>query len=460
MRQPGGILLVSCYELGHQPLSLASPLAYLRRGGFSPAAVDSSVEPLTDEKIASAALVAISVPMHTAMRLGIRIAARVRAVNPQAHICFYGLYAVLNSSLLFDEYADSVIGGEYEEPLLQLARALEQGIPPAEVTAVSTRHRLAGPHLARLSFAVPERDSLPPVEKYAHLELDGTAFPAGYVETSRGCLHTCTHCPITPVYGGRFFILPLDVVLQDIRNQVRQGVRHITFGDPDFLNGPGHSMKVLRAMHAEFPDLTFDATMKIEHILEHAALLPELASLGCAFVLSAVESLSDAVLRHLKKQHTRADVVRAIELTRAAGVPLRPSLLPFTPWESLEGYLELIDFWEEQGLVTHVDPVQFTIRLLVPPGSALEANLSSDGLLGPLNADALTYAWRHPDPRMDALQRDAARLVEADAAAGEDPIRTFYKLRDAAYAAAGRTARGPAILTAAPVPRLSESWFC
>src|SRR5690349_5677129 len=94
---PGAVLLVSCYELGHQPLSLAFPLAFLRDAGFAPAVVDTAIDPLDDATIAAARFVAIAVPMHTALRLGTEIAARVRRINPDAVICFYGLYAWLNA---------------------------------------------------------------------------------------------------------------------------------------------------------------------------------------------------------------------------------------------------------------------------------------------------------------------------------------------------------------------------
>ncbi|HLJ81182.1 MAG TPA: hypothetical protein VKT52_06850, partial [Ktedonobacterales bacterium] len=247
MRRPGAILLVSCYELGHQPLALASPLGTLRRAGYRPAVVDTSVAELADETIAAARLVSISVPMHTALRLGTRVATRVRALNPAAHICFYGLYASLNADYLLRECADSAIGGEYEEALLGLARALDSSGDRADMTqipqvpGVYTRQTRAAPVLARLPFAAPARDALPQPRHYAHLVRNGSAVPAGYVEASRGCLHTCAHCPITPVYGGRFFVVPRAVVLEDIRAQVRAGVAHITFGDPDFLNGPGHT---------------------------------------------------------------------------------------------------------------------------------------------------------------------------------------------------------------------------
>ena len=465
MRAPGEILIVSTYELGHQPLNLASPLAYLRRAGYAPAAVDTAVEPLADEAIARARLVAISVPMHTALRLGVGVAERVRAVNPAAHVCCYGLYATLNAGYLLDgpkSLADSVIGGEYEQPLLDLVRRLEAGTGGPE-PGVGGRDTPARPYLARLPFAVPERAGLPPLRRYAGLERDGAVVPAGYVEASRGCLHTCLHCPLTPVYRGRFFVVPREVVLADIRAQVAAGARHVTFGDPDFLNGPGHVLRILRAMRAEWPELTFDATIKIEHIVEQRRLFPELAALGCAFVVSAVESLSDEVLRQLDKGHTRADVVEALDILDAAGIPMRPSLLPFTPWTTLDDYLELLEFFEARDLLDHVDPVHFSIRLLVPPGSALLDRPGTLAWLGPLDAANFTYTWRHPDPRLDELQRAVAATVEAAERDGRDPVETFQAIKDLAYAAKGELApsrRGGVLTARRRVPRLTESWFC
>lgn len=461
---PGAILLISCYELGHQPLSLASPLASLRQAGFAPVTVDTSVESLEDATIRAARLVAISVPMHTALRLGARIAARVRATNPDAHVCFYGLYATLNASYLLGVtgVGDSVIGGEYERPLLDLAAALDRGNDLATVQGLGTVDRPAPPVLEPAALLVPERDSLPQLRAYAGLERTGTIVRAGYVEATRGCHHTCRHCPITPIYGGRFTVVPRDTVLADARAQISAGARHLTFGDPDFFNGPGHGLRICRALHAEHPDVTFDVTIKIEHLLQHRRLLPELAELGCAFVVSAVESLSDAVLRKLDKGHSRAGVVEALDLLDAVGIPMRPSLLPFTPWETLDGYLDLLRFVAERDLVAHVDPVMLAIRLLVPPGSALLGDPTSATWLGELNAEAFTYRWAHPDPRMDALHAAVSALVEEATETQERATATFGKIWRAAHAAAGLVSTRPPRPTTRrrPPPRLTESWFC
>ncbi|MBI4470412.1 MAG: radical SAM protein [Acidobacteria bacterium] len=462
-RDPGALLLISCYELGHQPLGLASPMAFLERAGFAPGAIDIAVQELAPEAVSRARFVGISVPMHTALRLGIQAAQRVKEINPACHICFYGLYASLNAGLLLDGLAESVIGGEYEGPLVKLVQTLA-GESAGSVDGVTARGGRAAPWLERLPFPAPSRSKLPPLERYARLEHRNTLTLVGYVETSRGCLHRCLHCPITPVYDGRFFVVPREVVLEDIRKLVDSGARHITFGDPDFLNGPGHSMGVVRDMHAVFPDLTFDITTKVEHILKHRTVFPELGQAGCLFVVSAVESLSDTVLTNLEKGHTRADVSVALEVVRAAGISLRPSLVSFTPWTTYRDYLNVLDWVEREELIDHVDPVQFGIRLLVPPGSAL---LSSPALiphLGPLVRESLSFNWKHPDPHMDNLHRVVNAELMAAARTGQDPAVTFIRVVELARGldklhggAGGRLAAGPA---RARSPRLTEAWFC
>ena len=463
MRSPGDILLVSCYELGHQPFHLASLYAMLQQAGYAPAAVDTAVDTLTEEAISRARLVAISVPMHTALRLGQRIALRVRSINPSAHICFYGLYAFLNADYLLHDTIDSAIGGEYESPFLDLVAALEKG-KTGMIPGVTTHQFNSDPWIKRTPYIVPTRQHLPSPERYAHLEANGTMRLAGYTETTRGCKHTCLHCPITPVYNGRFFAIPTEIVLADIRAQLEQGVRHITFGDPDFLNGPKHAMRITRALHVEFPGVTFDATIKIEHLLKHQHLLPELKSLGCAFIVSAVESLNDNVLRNLNKGHTAVDVAEAFDLMEQVGIPLRPSLMPFSPWETLESYITLLNFFEDRRLIEQIDPVHFSIRLLIPPGSALLASPDSKLWLRELDAAAFTYRWQHPDPRLDALHQKVASLTEEAELAKFNTIETFFHIKALTLSIIGKDLHVPEAVehygTPRVLPHLTESWFC
>ena len=443
-------------------MGLALPLAHLEEAGYLPEALDLSRQTLDADRVRAAGLIALSAPMHTALRLAVRAAERIRRDNPRAHLCFFGHYAYLNASELLESCADSVLAGECEASLAGLAAALEPGGDPGSVAGLAVRGGGAAPLLDRQRFVEPSRSRLPPLADYAALETGEHSTPAGYVEASRGCLHLCRHCPIPPVYGGRFFVVPAEIVLRDIARQVDLGAGHITFGDPDFLNGPGHSLALVREMHRRFPALTFDFTAKIDHLLKHAGFLAELASSGCLFVVSAVESLSDRVLAILEKGHTRSDAEKALELCREVGITLRPSLIPFTPWSSLREYGELLDFIEDRELEQAVDPIQLAVRLLVPPGSLLLDRAELAPHLAGLPPGSFSHVWRHPDERMDRLHRRVAVTVEAAAQERESPETTLERIREDFKEIAGEARHRvpPTSRRRGRLPRLTESWFC
>ena len=463
MIKQSSILLVSCYELGHQPAGIALPMGLLNRAGYEVETMDVSVEGFDADKVQRASFVGISVPMHTALRLGFRIAHAIRKLNSDCHICFYGLYATLNSDYLLSTVADSVIGGEFEEALIQLVKRVQSEMP-IDVREVQTRSNYAKPVLERLNFAAPARGPLVSLEHYAKLEYNGEERLVGYVEASRGCLHHCTHCPIPPVYNGRFFVVPEQIVIEDIQGLVASGARHITFGDPDFLNGPTHSLRIARTMHDRFPELTFDFTAKVEHILKHRSLIPEFAQAGCIFMVSAVESLSDAVLERLEKGHARGDVVEGLRIVQGAGIALRPTFVSFTPWTTIEDYIEVLEFVESERLIDNVDSIQYSIRLLVPPGSLLLTQPDSNLWLGRLVQESFSYEWAHPDPRMDELHKRVSVIVEQAAGRDQDAAETFYNVLQLARAVRGDTSSDRLEAQVYPPrlrpPRLTEAWFC
>jgi radical SAM superfamily enzyme YgiQ (UPF0313 family) len=436
------VLLISCYELGRQPLGLALPLAFFENAGFEAKGIDLAIEPLDEAAVRRADFIGISVPMHTALRTALELLPKLRASNPRAHLALYGLYATLNAEILLSLGASSVLSGELEEELVRLAQGASPG-PRA-------------PLRGRLRYLLPSRRGLAPLDRYARLELEGGKLEkVGAVETTRGCLHLCRHCPIPPIYQGRFFVIPEETVLRDVRQLVEAGAGHIDFADPDFLNGPGHALAVARAIHHEFPRLSFSFTAKIEHLVKHQRRLPELAELGCLFVVSAVESLSDRVLRELDKGHTREGVFEAHGALRSAGIALRPTFVPFTPWTAREDYADLFHWIAAAGLVEHVDAIQLTLRLLIPPGSLLLGNESLAPVLGELDARALTYQWTHPDPEMDRLQEEAAAVVEEGVALGRSNHEMFH---DLAVLVLGDGAE--AVPSCRRPPRLTEAWFC
>jgi radical SAM superfamily enzyme YgiQ (UPF0313 family) len=446
------VLLVSCYELGHQPLHLASAAAFLRAAGHHVSAVDLSVQQLSEADLDAPELVAIAVPMHTAMRLAVPVARALRARRgPDLRIVLFGLYAPLCGPALEPGLVDAVLGGEYEQALVDVA----DGNPSPRAVV-----------LDRLHFPLPARDLLPPLNRYTRLLVDGEERLTGYVEATRGCVHRCRHCPVPAVYDGRIRVWQREVLVEDVGRLWQDGMRHLTFGDPDFLNAVPHAMAVARAVHERCPDLTFDITTKVEHILEHHQVVAELRDLGLLFIVSAVESTSPRVLELFAKGHSADDALAALRICRSLGVEMRPSLLPFTPWSTLRDQIELLDLIAGNALIDSVDPVQLSIRLLVPPGSLLLALPEMREHLRGYDPAGFSHLWQHPDPAMDTLQAEIAELVAANADGGVPARSTHAAIRQlTARAAAGQGLRWPDAGRELPPereapPRLSEPWFC
>jgi len=332
---PMRALLISTYEMGRQPFGVASAAAWLRAPGTTVTCVDMAKEQLSDAELGAADLIAFHLPMHTATRLAAPVISRARRLNPSARLCAFGLYAPLNEAWLKSVGVDEVFGGEFEEDLAAYAGhgQLPQSSPnpqKPQSKEFSANSAVTRDPLPRIHFLVPDRSGLPPLAKYATLQMpDGGRRLVGYTEASRGCRHLCRHCPVVPIYNGQFRIVQTDVVLADVAAQVAAGAQHITFGDPDFFNGPTHALRIVEALHAQHPGLTYDATIKVEHLLKHRDLLPRLAATGCAFVVSAVESLDDRVLAIFDKGHTREDFFTAVTLCRDAGLTLAPTFVAF-----------------------------------------------------------------------------------------------------------------------------------
>ena len=432
------ILLLSTYELGRQPVHLASPAAALRRAGQEVRTVDLALDEVSEEDLDWADRAAISVPMHTATRLAGDVVSRLTRSKPGLPIALYGLYAGVGSVEV-----DARLDGEYEPALLQWASG----------AAVGARR-----HLGRSDLTTPDRSGLPGLERYARLEHQGQTVLAGAVEASHGCRHRCRHCPIPVVYDGRLRVVPRDDVVADISNLVEGGAGHITFGDADFLNAPAHSLAILERAHAAHPEVTFDATIKVEHILDHQDLWPHLAELNLLFVVSAFESVDDATLEILDKGHTVADMSRAVELTRAAGIHIRPTWLPFVPWTMPGDVADIFEFIDDHDLTGATDPVQMSIKLLMPKGSLLEGHPAVTPHLDHYDPHALTWRWRFSDQETAVLQKEIEVIAANASDCDQETVTTLNEMREAVARPTGRSL--PPLGDLPMAPRLTESWFC
>lgn len=432
------VLLVSSYELGHQPFHVASAAAALRAVGHEVRTGDLARQQLADADVDWAEGVAFAVPMHTAMIVALQAAVRIAEKSPEMPVCFYGLYA---SAAELPEAA-TVITGEYEPGLVAWAAGDRRG---------STNQ------LGRSAVEwAPDRSGLGELHEYVGLEIGGERLTVGSTAGSRGCRYLCRHCPVPAIYNGKFRVVGHEIVAQDIAAQVKAGAQHISFSDPDFLNGPIHAMRILEQARSAHPGLTFDATIKVEHLLKHRNLLPRMAELGVIFVVSAFETTNDEILRTLDKGHTRADMAEAVHLLRAEAIDVRPTWLPFTPWTRMSDLVDMLAFMNEHDL--DVDPIQLTIRLLIPRGSLL-LELSRD-LFNPgdFEAAALSHTWQSHDPLLDRLQARLVDLVESTF--DLSPQATLDAVTGEILGAAGLNEDAIRLRSGEERPRLTEPWFC
>jgi hypothetical protein len=445
------VVLIATYELGRQPFGLASPAAWLREAGHHVTMCDASRGPIDRDAVAAADLIGVHLPMHTATRLALPILAAARAQAPAARLCAFGLYAPPNADHLQACGVD-VVPDPSSRPTS----------PPWPMrwapVAAGHRRRAARAAAAGVPRARPQPAAAP---RYAHLARYrwGTRI-VGATEASRGCKHLCRHCPIVPVYRGHFRVVPVEVVLADIDQLVAAGATHITFGDPDFFNGVTHAIRIVESLAVRYPGLTYDVTIKVEHLRRHRSMLQTLVSTGCAFVTSAFESFDDDVLGMLAKGHTCADAEQVVAHARSIGLAIAPTFVAFGPWTTLERYARFLDTIAERDLVDAVAPAQLGLRLLLPAGSPLVEVPAVAARIQGFDAGQLAHRWAHDDPRIDTLQRDVMATVGAQARRSRreayDAVVACAAARGTGLAAsrdAGRT-RATAIAT------IDEPWYC
>ena len=447
------VVLINPYELGRQPFALAAPTALLKASGHQVSCLDLSLQQLDAGVLGQADCVGLYVGMHTATRIAVEAMPRIVELAPQAHISVYGLYAPMNESLFRSLGAQTVFGGEVEPHLLSLVDELGEGEHKTQSQAVVS--------LSKVNFRVPDRSGLPALSLYAHLRLgNGETRVVGFTEGSRGCKHLCRHCPVVPIYQGKFRIVPVDVVMADVAQQVEAGAEHISFGDPDFFNGPTHALRLVRALHAAHPQLTYDAVIKVEHILKSRDLLPTLKETGCLFVVSAVEAVDDAVLVRLAKNHTSADFDVAVKLLSEEGIAFAPTFLAFTPWTTPEGYIELLQRLVTLRLVESVPPIQLAIRLLIPSGSYLLKLPGFIDLIEDYDQQLLGYPWKHANPLVDKLQRQIQMLVEAGEQQNCGRREVFEQIWTLAHQTLGEHVPELPADLGDSIPHMSEPWYC
>lgn len=271
--------------------------------------------------------------------------------------------------------------------------------------AIASTGKIPHPYLARNAIAIPDRSLAPSLNKYPQPQVQKLLRSAqstiGGVEATRGCHHKCTYCSVYAAYDGKVIMVSDDVVIQDVRNLMQQGMTHLTFTDAEFFNAKNHGVRIMRRLHEEFPALTFDFTTRVDHIIEHEDAIKEMAGLGLRFITSALEFPTQKVLDIVAKEISVDDIELAIRKMRDCGVTLNPTFIMYNPWVSKDDISTFKDFIARNDLDDVVDPIQYETRLHLYKGSPLLSRPSTASLK--LTEQEFHFDWAHPDPSVDEM---------------------------------------------------------
>lgn len=408
------VLLVSNFEGGYQPISIATTYSALKENGFNVRILDTYVDGIRENLLEDADLVAISIPLFDALFSGIEIAKRVKTINKDAHITFFGQYASINATRLSPKYSNTSIIGEWEEIIVELANKLEQDKNALFQAVLSKQESdCCNNSEGNGKCYLPDRTILPALYKYPQEQIDklcGSKQIIGGTEIARGCHHKCLYCSVYAAYQGRVNMIPEDIVILDVENMIKQGMTHLTFMDADFFNSKFHGIRIIRKLNEKFPNLTYDFTTRVDHINEHKDIISEMAGLGVKFITTAIEFPCKEVVDEIAKEITMEDIESALAFLLETKIKINPTFIMFNPWIKLEDLIEFKKFVNKNNLNDIIDPIQYETRLHIYKGSPLLKQKSIQDL--ELIEHEFNYEWKHPDSRVDEVYDRMVTPVE------------------------------------------------
>ncbi|WP_319773457.1 arsinothricin biosynthesis radical SAM protein ArsL [Breoghania sp.] len=411
----GSSVLVSIFEGGYQPLNALTGLAALREAGHDTDFIDAYVEGVDIERLKQYDTIILPVPLFDSLNSAIQVCNDLDKAGCNAERVMFGQYATINAPYLSARYANHVVSGEWEVPLVSLMNR-KRGAQDPLINIYSRGgepEARVGMQKLRGTMARPMREAAPHLSKYPqpHLtRLLGEEKVVGGLELTRGCHHKCTYCSVYSAYDGKVLLGDVDQVIADVDALVGQGMEHLTFIDAEFFNATRRSFDALARIHARHPSLTYDFTTRVDHILENRDHLRGLYEHGVRVITSALEFPKDEVLQQVRKEVDLQDLKTAVGLVQGSGIVLNPTFIMFNPWVGLEDFARFNDFLVETHMEDAVDPVQYETRLHLYKGSPLLQNETIKALR--LDEKEFHYDWFHSDPRVDELFRASVTPVE------------------------------------------------
>lgn len=381
-------------EVDYQPFPffLAIATSLLKNDGFDARVIDSlalreNIESFLN-RVAGISPEIVFLEISTpSLQNDLAIAARIdERLGGSARFILGGLHKPRRVEDLFETLPALrvFIHAEYEETLLEVARALSSGRPDlATVKGISFRHENGVVHTTDPRPPIADLDRLPwpaydqlPMDRY-YDACGGLPKPSVQLWASRGCPYGCVFCAWPQLmYGGRSYRTrdPLKVVDELEWLVTTYGFRSAYFDDDTFNIGKDRIITIAAEISRRKLSIEWGAMARADTMDRET--LESLHRGGLRAIKYGVESGNQAILDRSGKRLQLDKVREAVRWTRELGLKYHLSFafgLPGETWRSVE---------ETVALAIELDPTSIQFSLVTPfPGSEYYDFLKERNLL-------------------------------------------------------------------------------
>lgn len=344
----------------HLPLSVLSLAAWLRdqeqfQGDIQ--IVDTQIEDPCELDIKNAAVVGISAMTGLQIKLGLEVAAFARRVNPLIKIVWGGIHpSLLPEQTALHQLVDCVVIGEGEKTFSEVVHAVIHGheIEGIPGTCVQGKNGVV------LGDPRPLIDmELLPLPAYDLLDMDqygGIEKQFDY-QSSRGCPFRCRFCYNTVFCNRRYRKKTSEKVIQELFFlQDKYAVKNFGFVDDEFFIDPKRAERIFDAVIKK-GGISISASCRLDIVQKFPdSLFKKMRKAGVTRMFFGAESGSDRVLREIRKDITREDIINGSRIVAEAGIRPFLSFMSGFPGENIEDFEDTLDLiiklWGINPLIT------------------------------------------------------------------------------------------------------------
>ena len=402
---------LSSFAYRMMPISLASAAALVRAHGHDVRIVDAVVESLDAERLCrrlrgldpGLVVFAVSTPTYDSDR---RVVELVAAATT-AHRTAIGLHVTARAAdSLRESRLDSVVRGEPERTVAELADALAANADLATVAGLSFRRGTAIVHNADRPWVddldalpVPARELLP--ERRYTLPLPNR--PYAMVIASRGCFHHCAFCAAHLYYGRRLRLRQPARLVDEIEEILGRGmIRDVVLWSDCFTLDRSFVLDLCQEIQQRRLPLRWMCNSRVDTFDEELAW--PMRRSGCVGISFGIESGDQGMLDRMGKGTTVEQAHRAVRAARQAGMAVLTQFVLGFPGETPETIRRTVD----HACELDADYCQFYCATPLP-GTVLWHESIRRGYLSTLD-------WSRFEPNRAVLSTDTLGAAELERA--------------------------------------------